>query len=500
MHRRGPDRDPFRAVRKLPATQAQGERSTVGSFTAIPLEIPMATIDAGTHQFDVLRDRLRGPVIPAGDPRYDEARAPWAAAHDRRPAAVVYPADAADVVEIVNFARNAGLRVTAQGTGHNAGAHGDLSESILVKTSEMREVSVDAEARTARVGAGALWMDVVPMAAEHGLAPLAGSSPDVSVVGYTLGGGIGYLGRKHGIAANAVTAIEIVTPDGRLRRADAATDADLFWALRGGGGNFGVVTAIEFGLFAVDELYAGMMLWPVEHAARVFKAWRDWTETTPDEVTSMARIIQFPPFPDVPEPLRGRHMVVVSAAYVGSAEDGAALLRPLRDLDPEMDMFGPMPVEGLMRLHGDPEGPTPAASDHTLVDELPDEAIDALVEQGAPGSPLMVVELRQLGGALGRTPEGAGALGKIDGRFLAFTVTMVPEPGAFDAAARATREGMAVLAPYSRGRTYLNFSEKVTNPRSAYSVETYERLQAVKRQVDAEGVLHGNHRIEATAP
>jgi FAD/FMN-containing dehydrogenase len=462
----------------------------------------MAIIETGTHQFDVLRDRVRGHVVPADDPRYDEARLAWALAHEQHPAAVAYPADEADVVEIVNFARNAGLEVTAQGTGHNSGAHGDrLSESILVKTSELREVSVDPEARIARVGAGALWMDVVPVAAEHGLAALVGSSPDVGIVGYTLGGGVGYLGRKHGIATNAVTAIEIVTADGLLRRIDASNDPDLFWALRGGGGNFGVVTAMEFRLFPVDELYAGMMLWPVEDSARVYKAWRDWTETAPDEVTSMARMIQFPPFPDVPEPLRGRHMMVISAAFLGSAEAGAELLQPLRDLAPEMDMFGPMPQEGLMRLHGDPEAPSAFASDHALIDELPDEAIDALVDKAGAGtgSPLMIVEIRQMGGALGRVPEGAGALGKIDGKFLAFTGGLAMEPEQFAPVARAAREAMALLAPYSRGRTYLNFSEKVTNTRSAYSVETHGRLQAVKARIDGDGVFHGNHRIEAAA-
>jgi len=462
----------------------------------------MAIIDTGTQQFDGLRDRMRGVVIPGDDPRYDEARQAWALAAEQHPAAVAYPVDAADVVEIVNFARAAGLRVTAQGTGHNAAAHGDrLAESILVKTSEMREVSVDPETQIARVAAGALWTDVVPVAAEHGLAALVGSSPDVGVIGYSLGGGIGYLGRKHGIATNSVTAIEIVTADGRLRRVDADNDPDLFWALRGGGGNFGVVTAMEFRVYPIDELYAGMMLWPVEDAARVYKAWRDWTETAPDEVTSMARMIQFPPLPEVPEPLQGRHMMVISAAFIGSGEAGAALLQPLRELEPEMDMFGPMPVEGLMRLHGDPEEPSSHATDHALIDELPDEAIDALVDaHGAGrGSPLMIVEIRQLGGALGRVPEGAGALEKIDAKFLAFTGGMIIDPDQAQVIERAAREAMALLAPYSRGRTYLNFAERVTNTRSAYSVETHQRLQAIKARYDADGLLHGNHRIETAA-
>jgi hypothetical protein len=211
----------------------------------------------------------------------------------------------------------------------------------------------------------------------------------------------------------------------------------------------------------------------------------------------MARMIQFPPFPEVPEPLRGRHMVVISAAYAGPAEEGAAVLQPLRDLEPEMDMFGPMPLEGLMRLHGDPEEPMPGASEHTLVDHLPDAAIDALVAAAGAGtqSPLMIVELRQLGGAMGRSEHGAGALDRIDGKFLAFTGGLAPEPAVFEQVARVAREAMALLAPYSRGRTYLNFCEKVTNTRSAYSVTTHERLQAVKRRIDPDGVLHGNHRI-----
>ena len=463
----------------------------------------MAIIEAGTHQFDVLRDRIRGHVVPAGDSRYEEACSAWALAAEQHPAAVAYPADAGDVVEIVTYARNAGLQVTAQGSGHNAAAHGNrLAESILVKTSELREVSVDSEAQIARVGAGALWLDVAPVAAAHGLAALAGSSPDVGVVGYTLGGGIGYLGRKHGLAGNSVTAIELVTADGRLRRVDADNDPDLFWALRGGGGNYGIVVAMEFRLYPVEELNAGMLLWPVEDAARVYKAWRDWTETVPDEVTSMARMIQFPPFPGVPEPLRGRHMMVVSAAFLGGAEAAAELLEPLRALAPELDMFGPMPVEGLLRLHGDPEQPTPGCSEHALIDELPDEAIDALVERAGAGSgsPLVVFELRHLGGALGRASEGDGALERVDGRFLAFTVGVIMDPARAQAIGQAAREAMEVLAPYSRGRTYLNFSERVTSTRSAFSVETHARLEDAKAAYDPDCVFHGNHRIgSATA-
>jgi hypothetical protein len=243
-----------------------------------------------------------------------------------------------------------------------------------------------------------------------------------------------------------------------------------------------------------------MMLWPVEDSARVYKRWRDWTASAPDEITSMARMLQFPPLPEVPAPLQGRHMFVFSAAYTGDAETGARLIEPLRELGPEMDMFAPMPLAGLMRLHGDPEGGAAYASDHAMIDDLPDPAIDAIVDHAtAPGSPLVMVEFRQLGGALGRVPEGAGALEKMDARFLAFTGGMVEGPESERAVERASRDAMGTLAPWNRGRTYLNFSERVTNTRSAYSVQTHRRLQAVKGRVDPDGVLHGNHRIEPDA-
>ena len=461
----------------------------------------MALTDPTTRDTAALDARIRGYALGPGDDRWDEARRAWNFAVEQHPAAIVYPLDEADVSRTIEFARATGLRVTAQGTGHNAAAHGDLSESILVKTSQMTTATVNPVSRIARVQAGALWQDVVPQAANHGLLPLVGSSPDVGVVGYTLGGGIGYLGRKHGIATNSVTAIELVTADGAFVRVDADHDPELFWALRGGGGNFGVVTAMEFQLYAVDQLYAGMMLWPVEDSARVYKRWRDWTGTAPDEITSTARMIQFPPLPDVPAPLQGRHMFVFTAAYTGDAETGARLTEPLRELGPEMDMFGPMPLAGLMRLHGDPEGGVAAASDHALIDDLPDAAIDDIVSMtgAGTGSPLMMVEFRQMGGALGRPAENAGALDRIDAKYVAFTVGVAETPEMGRTVERAARDAMGTLAPWNRGRTYLNFSERVTNTRSAYSVATHRRLQAVKGRVDPDGVLHGNHRIEQSA-
>src|SRR5688500_3158154 len=238
------------------------------------------------------RPQLSGEFVTPSDEGFDAARQAWNLTVDQRPEAVAVPADVADVQEIVRFARDAGLRVAMQGTGHNAGAYGPLDGSILVRTARLNGLEIDGDARTARAGAATLWGEVTPSTSELGLAPLSGSSIDVGVVGYSLGGGLSWLGRKHGLASSHVKAVELVTADGEHLRADAGNEPDLFWALRGGGGSFGAVTAIEFGLHEVPELYAGMLAFPWERAAEVLEAWRAWLPSTPEEATSVGRIMQ----------------------------------------------------------------------------------------------------------------------------------------------------------------------------------------------------------------
>ena len=214
-----------------------------------------------------LRARVEGDIVLPGDDTWDAARVAWNLAIDQHPAMVALPESAADVAAVVAYAAEHELRVAMQGTGHGAGARGgELGGAILVKTERMRGIEIDPVSRTARVEAGVLWAEVAEAAGQYGLAALAGSSPDVGVVGYTLGGGLSWLGRRYGLAASNVVSVEIVTADGAIRRIDAETDPDLFWAVRGGGGSFGAVTAIEFALFPVAEVYAGVMLWPIERA------------------------------------------------------------------------------------------------------------------------------------------------------------------------------------------------------------------------------------------
>jgi FAD binding domain/Berberine and berberine like len=439
-------------------------------------------------------------VLPH-DPEWNEARRAWNLAVDQQPAAVALPESAEDVAAVVRWARTRGLRIAPQGTGHSAGAMGSLAHTVLVKTERMRGVEIDAERRVARVEAGVLWEEVSEEAAEHGLAALAGSSPDVGVVGYTLGGGISWLGRRYGLAANNVVAVELVNADGEHVRADAAHEPELFWALRGGGGSFGIVTALEFTLFPISEVYAGILFFPLERGRAVLRAWRRWVEDVPEEVTSVARFLRFPSIPDIPEHLRGGSFVVVEATFLLEESEAEALLRPLRDLGPAMDTFATIPVEQLRHLHMDPEHPVPGVGDGMLLEDFPAEAIDAMVAVAGSEcrSPLLSVEVRHLGGALARTEAGHGALASIEAGFAMFAVgiAMTPELGA---AVRAHVE--VVQSAFSRwdaGRDYLNFTERRERAGRFYGELTHRRLQAVKSKVDPEDVFRSNHPIRLPA-
>ena len=441
-----------------------------------------------------LAGRIDGAVVVPGDETWDEARRAWNLAVDQQPAAVAVPESAGDVVEIVAFAGDNGLRVAPQGTGHGGAALGDLDDTILVKLHRLRGVSVDPESMTARVAAGTIWIEVVEEAARHGLAALAGSSPDVGVVGYTLGGGLSWLGRKHGIGANQVTAIELVTADGRLRRVDRENDPDLFWALRGGGGNFGVVTAIEFALFPVREVYAGILWFPVDRAAEVLAEWRAWTEGLPDETTSVGRILQLPPLDEIPEPIRGKSFVVVEVIHSGSESEGREIVAPLRGLGPVLDTVELIPVRALSHLHMDPEHPVPGNGDGIALDDLDTAAIDEIVTTTV-GSPLLSVEVRHLEGAIGRSRVEHGALAAFDAPFLLFAIGIAATPEAGQAVERTVADLRAALARLEAPHTYLNFAETKRDARTLWSETSYHRLRRIKTAFDPQNVIRSNHEL-----
>jgi FAD/FMN-containing dehydrogenase len=439
-------------------------------------------------------------VLPH-DPDWNDARRAWNLAVNQQPAAVALPESAEEVSGVVRWARSRGLRVAPQGTGHSAGAMGSLAHTVLVKTERMRKVEIDPETRCARVEAGVLWEEVAEAAAEHGLAGLGGSSPDVGVVGYSLGGGISWLGRRYGLAANSVTAVELINANGDLVRADANNETELFWALRGGGGSFGVVTALEFQLYPISEVYAGILFFPLVRGAEVLRAWRHWLEDVPDEVASVGRFLQFPPIPAIPEPLRGGSFAVIEAVFLTSKEAADELLRPLRELGPAMDTFATMPVQELKRLHMDPEHPVPGHGDGMLLGDVTDETVEALTNVAGvgSGSPLISVEVRHLGGALSRMQPGHGALPTLEAGFALFAVGMAMNKEQETAVQAHVEAVRAALAPWDAGRDYLNFTDRRERGERLFGSATYRRLQTVKAAVDPEDVFRSNHPVRLPA-
>ena len=436
---------------------------------------------------DVLEPRSGG---------YDANRGAFNVLLSQEPAGVVTPSGAADVVDAVAYAKAEGLRIGAQRTGHSAEPLGDLSGTLLVRTAAMDSVSIDAERRIARVGAGALWGDLVPQASDLGLAACHGSSPTVGIVGYSLGGGVGWYSRKHGLQANRITAVELVDATGTERRVDADSDPELFWALRGGGGDFGIVTALEFELLPIPEVFAGALFFPIDRASELLHAWHEWIATAPDEVTSIGRLMSFPPLPEMPDPLRGKDFVIVEAVALLPEAEAAELLAPLRDLGPAMDTFATQPPAGIAGLHMDPPAPAPYASAGMLLGDLPSEGIDSFLAAVGPDSPskLLSVELRHDGGAMAESDPTHGAMDRLPGSFLMFGVGIVPEP----AAMAPTKEWLGTMTdamkPWDAGR-YLNFSDETVDISVAFPPETVDRLRAAKANYDPENLFHANHPV-----
>lgn len=444
-----------------------------------------------------------GRVATPTDSDWDEARAAWNLAADQRPAAVAFVENADDVAKAVEFAVGHGLKVAGQGTGHGAGALDSLDETILIKTERMRGIEVDPGARTARIEAGVLAQELGAAAQGHGLCSLPGSSPDVGAVGYTLGGGLSWLGRRHGFACNRVRAIELVSAGGEARTVDSDNDPDLFWALRGGGGGYAIVTALHLDLLPIDAVYGGALLLPAEVGVGGVRAYRDWAAGVPDEVTSIVRFLRLPPLPEIPEPLRDRPLLTIGAACIGSREEGERIVAPLREIgEPVVDTFDQIPAAGLSGIHMDPEHPVPGLGHHRAIRDLPDEAIDAFVELAGPdaGSPLLLAELRQLGGALGRPAEGGGALSKLDAGFVMLGVGTPMSPEIGEAIGGHLDRLHDAMGPWAADGGYFNFAERPCDVDSILPPETCSRLAEVKRTWDPDGTIVANHGVAPATP
>ncbi|WP_420361774.1 FAD-binding oxidoreductase [Curtobacterium aetherium] len=439
---------------------------------------------------------LDGDALTAEDPGYAAACAGYNLAGQRHPDVVVAAHSASDVVEAVTFATAHDLPVAVMATGHHAMR--PLHGGLLVTTAAMDDVHVDATARRAVVGAGARWNDVVPRTVEHHLSPVHGSSGQVGAVGFTLGGGLSpVLGRKYGWGSDHVVALEVVTATGELLRASADEHVDLFWALRGGRSNLGIVTSMEIELFPVERFVGGGLFHDGEHAAAVLAAFAAVTETAPDDLTLSLAFLRLPAVPGVPPLLAGRSVLHVRVAYLGDATGAEALLAPLRAAAPVLvDTVEETRSEDFERVHQDPVDPAPFSEETAMLAGLDPAAQQALLDFVGPANEVAphIVELRHLGGAFDTTRPGAGAIVAGSAAYVLWAVSIgMPDDDADGIArARALVEGMQ---PWGTGRRYLNFAPDDGHPELSFTPADLSRLQRVKAAVDPGDVFRAQQPL-----
>jgi FAD/FMN-containing dehydrogenase len=445
---------------------------------------------------------IAGRIATPADPDWDQARMAWNLAADQQPVAVAFAESGDDIAATVRFAAENGLRVSGQGTGHGAVALGSLEGAILIKTERMRGIEVDAGAQTARVEAGVLSVELAEAAQQHGLSALPGSSPDVGVTGFNLGGGLSWFGRQYGFACNRVRAIELVTADGEARTVDAENGPDLFWALRGGGGNFALVCALHIDLVPVADAYAGAFLFPGAVGAEAVRIWRDWAAGVGENITSVVRFLRPPDVPDVPEPLRNTPLLTIDGACIGSREEGEAAFAPLLEIgEPIMNTFDQVPPAALCRIHMDPEQPVPGLGHHRVLRELPDEAIDLFASMAGAdsGTPLLLTEIRHMGGALSRPAENGGALSHLDAQYAMFGIGMPMTPQLGEAIEAHHDRLHEAMGPWAADGGYFNFAERPCDADAILPPEVCARLADVKREWDPDGRILGSHAVSLDA-
>jgi hypothetical protein len=431
---------------------------------------------------------VAGPVLRPGDDGYDGEVGGFQTAYHHRPDLAVGATGPADVVAAVRYAAGRGLPVAVQATGHGLGTA--LAGGVLVGTRRMAGVRIDAARRTAWIEAGVVWQAVIDAAAPYGLAPLAGSAPEVGAVAYTLGGGLGLLARRYGYAADHVRRIEVVTADGTLREVDAEREPDLFWGLRGGRDNLGIVTGLELGLVPVDRLYGGGLYFDEPLAGEVLAAYRAWTADLPEAMTTSVGLVPMPDVPGVPEPLRGRHVTQVRIAYLGDPAEGERLVAPLRAVGPRLiDSLAELPYTEGGTIYRDPTFPHAYHGSNTLLRELDPAGLDEVRRLAGPGSDRPVVlDIRHLGGALSR-PTSPSAIGHRDAGYLVRAVSDPEDDDHLRHIVSAAGESLG---------TSLNFLYGPARPAevaAAYDGGDHQRLTGLKARFDPDNTFRANHNI-----
>ena len=450
-----------------------------------------------------LRDSIRGPVIDPDDEGYDAARAIWNGAIDRRPACVARCTGVADVVAAVRFARECDLLVAVRSGGHGVGGHALCDGGLVIDLSPMKGIRVDPAARTATAEAGVLWGELDRETQLHGLATVGGIVTHTGIAGLTLGGGIGWLMRKHGATVDNLLAADVVTAQGEIVTASEEENPDLFWAIRGGGGNFGIVTSFVYRLHPVGPIVlAGPIFHPFEHAREVLRVYRDFIAAAPDELTTIFELSVAPPLPFLPEDVHGKPIVMIGACYAGSPDEGAEVLRPLKQFGrPIVDLIEPKPYTALQSMF-DPLVPHGWHRYWKSV-ELPpltDQAIDTLVEQAsAPTSPKSYTIVFQLGGALARVGEDHTAFSQRDtAHNVNINAVWTEEDPDAERHIAWARDFFDAMQPHAGGRVYVNFlgEEGGNRVRQAYGARNYKRLVELKRAYDPTNFFRLNQNIE----
>jgi FAD/FMN-containing dehydrogenase len=447
-----------------------------------------------------LRDQVRGDVVTARDAGYDEARAVWNGAHDGRPAVIVRCTGAADVIAAIGFARSNDLEIAVRGGGHSIAGFSTCDDGIVIDLAQMNEVRVDAAAQRAYVGPGAVWGDVDHETQAHGLATTGGLVSTTGVAGFTLGGGIGWTMRKFGLACDNLVAADVVTADGSLVHTSESENPELLWGLRGGGGNFGIVTQFELELHPLGPtVYAGPVFYPAEAAEPLLKAFRTWSETAPDDITALVNLTTAPPLPAIPAEWHGKKVVALVAVSTGPIEQGDELVAPLRAVAaPIVDLLGPMPYTFIQSLL-DPlwEKGIGAYFKATNLARLDDELIERLcsLHLEAPGGQCEI-HVHQMGGAVGRVDGAATAFGERSMPFVLNAVTGWRHPSDAGSHSAWSRTVVASALDASTGRAYVNFLSDAGAARSAYGEDIYARLVALKQEYDPTNVFRRNQNIE----
>jgi hypothetical protein len=449
---------------------------------------------------DDLATSFGGVLIRPHDAMYDEQRRIWNGSIDRRPALIARCTSVADVISAVRFAREHDRLVAVRSGRHSYPGLGVCDDGVVIDLGQMKGIRVDPEGRTARAQAGVLLGEMDRETQAFGLAVPAGIVTHTGLAGLTLGGGVGWLQRKHGLTIDQLLSVDVVTAEGEFVKAGANENADLFWGLRGGGGNFGIVTEFEFRLNPVGPMVvAGAVVWPMENSPQVLRFYREWIQEVPEELTTIVTFRRVLPLPSIPEELHGRHVVIVGCCYGGSAEEGEQVLKPLRDFGaPLLDGFGPMTFVAHQATldPGFPHGWWYYIRSCNLA-ELNDEVIDTLAEHGLRiASPVTVFSIYHLGGAIARVGEDETAFTGRDAGHLLNIIGITRTEQGFDSEREWSRGLWSALEPHHQN-VYVNFlmEEGEERIRQAYGAEKYDRLRALKREYDPDNFFRLNQNI-----